>query len=391
MRRLYSYNDILVLPDDLRAFAWSAPMRDLAAKLDLSDVGLKKLLASYGVAPPPQGYWNKVHAGKPVPKCPKAPPRRPGEIGRARVDARFAKVLPQAPPLSSSGPFASAFVPEDLDELYAQELKAIGRVAVPKTLDGAHSGLAQLLKQEKRRHEKVAARDWHWDQPKFDTPLARRRLRILNGIFLALRKRGHDGDAYERDGELHARATVGDTYLGLEIAILGRHATVRQHGRLQPAPDLPATTPLVVRIIPDFDRTTGPAWQDDDSGKLDSKIAPIAAGIIVAGEAKFRRSLREAEERAERDRLAQEKRRQEELAERNRQRLQHLQRSGELLRQAEDIRALVRLVRQAIVEGSTEADAAGLGAWERWALAEADKIDPIRSRQFLSHFKEPEA
>ncbi|WP_287293181.1 hypothetical protein [Mesorhizobium sp.] len=49
-------NDILVLPDDLIAFAWSAPMRDLAAKLELSDVGLKKLLTRCGVASPPQGY-----------------------------------------------------------------------------------------------------------------------------------------------------------------------------------------------------------------------------------------------------------------------------------------------------------------------------------------------
>ncbi|WP_246680604.1 hypothetical protein [Mesorhizobium sp. B2-4-13] len=48
--------DILVLPDDLIAFAWSAPMRDLAAKLELSDVGLKKLLTRCGVASPPQGY-----------------------------------------------------------------------------------------------------------------------------------------------------------------------------------------------------------------------------------------------------------------------------------------------------------------------------------------------
>lgn len=32
---------MLVLADDLIAFAWSAPMRDLAARLNLSDVGLK--------------------------------------------------------------------------------------------------------------------------------------------------------------------------------------------------------------------------------------------------------------------------------------------------------------------------------------------------------------
>ena len=89
MRHVYGWNHILVDPDELREFAWSAPMRDLAAKVDLSDVGLKKLLASFGIVTPPQGYWNKMHAGKAVPKCPKAPPRRPGEIGRVRLDETF--------------------------------------------------------------------------------------------------------------------------------------------------------------------------------------------------------------------------------------------------------------------------------------------------------------
>lgn len=127
MRRMYGYDDILVMPDDLRAFAWSAPMRDLAAQIGMSDVGLKKLLSSYDIAPPPQGYWNKVHAGKPVPACPKAPPRKPGETGRLRVDRRFLKVLSAAPPMSSAGPFATRFVPEDLEELRAMEIAAIRR------------------------------------------------------------------------------------------------------------------------------------------------------------------------------------------------------------------------------------------------------------------------
>jgi hypothetical protein len=389
LRRVYRPSDILVLPDDLRAFAWSAPMRDLAAKLDLSDVGLKKLLASYGVSPPPQGYWNKVRAGKPVLNRPKAPPRGPGEAGRIRVDARFANMLSPARPLAPDGPFASPLVPEDLDELYEQELRAIGRAGVPKALDGVHRGLAQLLKDEKRRHEKVAARSWHWDTPKFDTPLARRRLRILDGIFKALSKRGHDGDAYEQNGELHARAVIGDTFLALDIVPAGSHRTLRLHGRLQPDPALPASTPLVLRLRRDFGREVEQSWQDDQTGTLETKIAPITAGIIVAGEAAFRRSLREAAERAEQQRLAEGKRRQEERAELSRQRLQHLRTSGELLRQAEDIRVLVARVRQAMLDGSAKVDAPTLEAWEAWALAEADKIDPVRSGQIMSHLKEP--
>ncbi|MER9526660.1 hypothetical protein NKI96_24340 [Mesorhizobium sp. M0292] len=381
--------DILVLPDDLIAFAWSAPMRDLAAKLELSDVGLKKLLTRCGVASPPQGYWNKIRAGKRVPALPKAPPRRPGEFGRASVDARFKKVLTIATPLASNGPFASALVPEDLDELDAQELKAIGKVSVPQTLDRPHKGLVQILKQELRRRDKNAGRQWTFDKPKFDNALGKRRLRILNALFLALSKRGHDGDAYEHDGEIHARAIIGDTPLGLDIQIVGSHRTVRHQGYLRPAPDLSTSTPLALQLDPSFDRKATISWQDDGDTKLESRIAEIAAAIIVAGEKKFRLGLREAEKRAERERIEKENRRQEQLAQLNQQRLQNLRTSGELLRQAEDIRSLVERVRSAIDDGSVAINAATLEAWHEWPLAEADRLDPVRSGQIMTHLHAP--
>lgn len=389
MGRFYSWNDILVMPGEVRAFAWSAPMRELARKVGMSDVGLKKLLASYGVVAPPQGYWNKVHAGKTVPKPPKPPPRRAGEIGRIRIDSRFASVLTPVPPMPSHGPFASGEVPENLEALRAQELKAIGRVAVPRTLERPHMGLLQLLKREERRHEKQAERQWNWDSPRFDDPVGKRRLRILNGILLALAKRGHNGDVQERDGELEVRAIVGDTYLGVAINVFGKHRKVRLNGYDRPAPDLPASTPLVVRIDSGFDGKTGEAWHDDQDGKLESKIVPIAAAIIVAGEAKFRRSLREAEEREEQMRVERERLREVKLAELNNRRLADLRKSGELLRQAQDIRALVELVRDAMLAGPLEIDTDALAGWERWALAEADRIDPVRSGQIMTHLREP--
>lgn len=390
MSGLYRWNQISIPPDDLIAFAWSAPMRDLAAKVGLSDVGLKKLLRSHGVVTPPQGYWNKVHAGKPVPKRPKAPPRRPGETGRVHLDQRFASVFIPAEPMPSSGPFASPIVPEDLEQLYAQELKAIGRVAVPRKLERVHYALTQIRNQEERRREKFAASGWSWDAPKLDSAVDRRRLRILNAIFMALSRRGHQGDAYERDGEIHATAIIGDTRLGLEIEPAGRRQPHRSYVRAQSATDLPAKTPLAFRVDPNFDRRERQSWQDDDSGALESRIAEIAASIIVAGEAKFRRSLREAEERAEQQRLAEERRRQERIEARNRQRLEHLRTSGELLRQAHDLRTLIASVRDAVIAGSAEVDQATLEAWERWASAEADRLDPILSGQILSHLAPPQ-
>ncbi len=254
MSRSYNnWNDIVVLPEDLITFAWSAPMRDLAAKLDISDVGLRKKLSSFGVPLPPQGYWNKAHAGKPLPPRPGVPPRRPGETGRVKVDPRYAKVLPIAEAMPSAGPFASAVVPENLSDLFAQELKAIGRVAVPKTIGVPHRGLAHLLKQDARRQEKFLKSSWESDRPMFDSPFSKRCLRILNSLFLVLSKRGHDGDAYEHSEELHARAIIGDTYLGLNLAIVGKYKKIRRNGYERPSPDLPASTALVLNLAADFD------------------------------------------------------------------------------------------------------------------------------------------
>lgn len=380
-------NDLLVMPEDLRKFAWSAPMRDLAAKVNMSDVGLKKLLASHGVPSPPQGYWNKLHAGKPVPTCPKAPGRRPGENGRVRLDSRFMDILPRASPRPSGGPFASAAVPEDLDDLFAQELKAIGRAGVPKSFDRTHHGIAQILKRDQERKEKSARERWYWDTARFDSPLDKRRLRILNAVLLTLARRGHEGDAYERDGELHASAIIGDTRLGLAVDIAGSHHSARRRGGVQPASDLPAKTPLAFHADLNFDGKSVESWQDDADGILEAKIAIITAGLIVAGEAKFRRGLRDAEERAEQLRILEEKRRQEVLAARNRERLEHLRLSGELLHQAEMIRVLITRVRQAMLDGSVEVDAQTIAAWESWALGEADKLDPVLSGQIMTHLR----
>ena len=381
--------DIYVTPEQLRDFAWSEPMRDLAAKVGISDVGLKKILRSYNVATPPQGYWNKIRAGKPAPSRPRLLARRPGETGRVRVDQRFKLFMTPAAPMPANGPFTSAAVPEDLGALREQEIKAIGRATTPAKLDLHHPGLKSIMDGETRRRAKAAASSYHWDAPKFDNPLAQRRLRILNAIFLALAKRGHTGTARDDNGEIISHATIGDTYVRIELKIVGKHRTVLRAGYYRADPSLPASTPLALHVCAADYGAGVEIWQDDDKGKLEVKIAVIAASMIVAGEARFRQSLREAIEREERQRIAEEEARQRRLADLNRKRIDDLHASGELLRRAEDIRSLVARMRAAVQAGSAPADAATIEAWEHWALAEADKIDPVKSGQIDLHLRAP--
>lgn len=399
MHRYYRWQTISVMPDDLIAFAWSAPMRDLAARMGMSDVGLRKMLKGYGVVTPPQGHWNRVLAGRATDTLPTAPIRRPGETGRIHVDPRLAPFIAEAAPLSSNGPFATKAVPEDLDELRVQELNAIGRVTVPRTLELHHPGLKDLLAKEESRRKKFSENRWYWDEPKYAGPLWQRRLRLLNALFLALAKRGHSGQVWEDEHTVISHARIGDTHVNIKLEIAGKHATIVRAREKIPAPDLLASTPLRLSIQGAASDQIVSLWCDDKDGTLEQKAGQIAAELIVAGEATFRQRLKEDEEsaeseriereaKAERERIEREERRIARLKELNQQRIANLHRSGELLRMAADVRALVTQVREACFE-SGDVDSATLAEWEVWALTEADRLDPVLSGQFLTHIRAP--
>lgn len=380
----------LALPEDVITFVWSAPMRDLAATIGISDVGLKKLLKAHGIATPPQGHWNRVHAGRPVTAPPKPPARGPGESGRVRLDPRFRGHVPEAIPMPEGGPFASRLVPEDLGQLRTLELKAIGRAAAPRDLSRPPIGMARLLRREAERRDKAAASRWSSEEAHFDGPLAQRQLRLVAGLLLALAKRGHSGEVWEDNHALRIRCGIGGETIGLRFELIGKHHTEWRYGHRRPARDLPAKTPLRLTLDRSFRVPLTAAWSDTPSQPLEKQLAQIAAEVIVAGEASFRQGLVETRERAEEHRRWEEERRLARLVELESKRLADLRTSGELLRQAEEIRALVARVESALLRGSSpELTPERVSKWKSWALAQADRIDPVQSGQVLSHLHVP--
>jgi hypothetical protein len=383
---MWHSNHFLALPEDVMAFAWSAPMRELAARIGISDVGLKKLLRSQGIVTPPQGHWNRVLAGRKVPSPPQPSPRGPGGAGRVWLDTRFRGHIPEVGPMAEDGPFASKRVPECLSELRAKELAAIGRAPAPRDLSRPAAGLARLLRAEGARREKAATSRWHWDEAHFDTPLGQRQLRIFSGLFSALARREHSGEAWEENEALRARCTIGDESLRLRFEIIGKHRTELRAGYQRPARDLPTKTPLRLILDRSLRVPLVTAWSDEADRPLEKQLAGIAADLVVAAEASFRQGLVEAREREEEHRRWEEERRREQLRELAGKRLADLKTSGELLRQAEEIRALVARVEEAMLRGnSPELKAEKVTRWKQWALSKADELDPVQSGQVLTH------
>ncbi|USI79085.1 hypothetical protein [Sphingopyxis sp. USTB-05] len=382
-------DDIYVSPQALIDFAWSGPMRDLAKRVGISDVALKKMLHAKGIGTPPQGHWNRVHAGKSVAGPPGAPSRRPGQTGRIRMDHRFKDIIAAAPPMPASGPFASTAVAENLEELRAVELKAIGRVSVPRSLDRRHPGLVHLLKREDMLREKAAKDRSHWRVPEFDTPLDQRKLRFLNGLFFVLSGRNHSGVASNNDRGLGAVAHIGDMNLSLEMTIVGKHRTELISGYRRPARDLPASTPLQLAINWPTQLGAKAAWQDGESGNLESRLAEIAADIIVAGEAAFRRSLVEEIERQEAARQREIESQRRRLEQLEAQRVEHLEKCGEMLARAVRIRSLIDHVKLAAAQGRANVLPEELDAWQAWASAHADTLDPLLSGHMFENIQAP--
>ena len=61
---------MLVTRENLYEQIWREPMRIIAARYAVSDVGLAKICRRADIPVPPRGHWAKIRSGKPSPKAP---------------------------------------------------------------------------------------------------------------------------------------------------------------------------------------------------------------------------------------------------------------------------------------------------------------------------------
>ena len=60
---------------------WSMPVTEVAKRYKVSDVAIHKVCKSLDIPMPPQGYWAKLRAGKPVKKLPLPPGKEQTKLG----------------------------------------------------------------------------------------------------------------------------------------------------------------------------------------------------------------------------------------------------------------------------------------------------------------------
>jgi hypothetical protein len=377
--------------EELYEQVWSQPMRTLAASMAISDVALAKRCKAANVPVPPRGWWAKKEAGKAA----KVEPLPPLPFALANYFPAYEDV-PKGRDFDQSDGEKVAALPErpvfrDLAHVQAEIRAAVKSIKVPAALTTPHPIVARLLKQDAER--KPASSSTYsfstYGGPKFSTPVQQRRLRVLSCILTELARLGCKASGSTHAGERFSVSVGGFwTYIFLHVDVESAAYSYRsQRSSKRTAPER-----LRFAIVDHDDRTPAKKTWREDKVPLDQQVTEIIQGVLLQVEEDARewallrykwrcedheRSIREAKlaaEKAEADRIARE-------AAAAAARIEALISGADALERSARIRRYVAAVR-ASYSGDQKAPNE-LDDWTSWALAEADRIDPVVNRRFV--------
>jgi len=373
---------------ELSDHVWSEPMKKLAPRFGVSDVALAKACRRADIPVPERGYWARLQAGKAVVK--RLLPARGlgmsdvvsvGEIPCETHDELVSRLLSEpipAPPVFS----------EDLARVTERVRKIVGRVAAPHASHRLHPLVARLLDEDQRRLEarQKASFPLQSDAPLFESPVGRRRLRLLNALFLGVQRCGARPWVRDREGR-ETGVQVGQQNVAFTIEHVGEQRTPARSNVA--GNHKPRREKLRLTLGSRDGGSRGKSWEDSSDRRLETHLADIVVELLVAGEANYRAGAQaayewwhqrraELEEEARRRKEEERRRERERLAKLERERVELLLKEAENWRRAADLRALVetvRVQRQMSDPAATET----LERWAAWVLALADRIDPIKA------------
>lgn len=371
---------------------WTQPMKTLAESVGISDVALAKQCKRANIPVPNRGYWARKQAGKPVVQI-ALPPRFPGApdiIGGSDTQPYFygsdwpQKVLDL--PIPSIPIFD-----EDIAAVEDRARRLVGKLHYTRNFEPAHPLVAKLLAHdEERRREFIKWRSSYY-APKYDAGIERRRLLIINALFMAAARLGcrpsmstsKYGQGAGSERQLNIAIGESNIYFTIEPV---RSKNSDQKERLN----------LAFGMARDRANSTE-FWEDNGALLLENHLTVILVEMLISAERLYRDLLiRRREWIINRKTEAQaEIKRREEEAERKVRELQDRQereRIGRLLSQANalDRANRIRVYVETVLARTREVSVqqADIDQWAAWACREADRIDPVKNGAFVRTIEE---
>ena len=363
----------------------------LCSRFGISDVALKKTCARSEIPTPERGYWARKDAGKPTLQI-ALPIRPPGMDDQVLIAAGQSYWYQNWNKEELLGPLPPR--PEFTEPIEAVRgwiAKVIGKVSVRREVRVWHPAIGRLLKEVEARREKQRASLYpmSWNDPRLDSPFERRRLRILNSLFIAVGKMNGKPSFYANE----ARECHVSFYQQHVRVTLDRPKELSRRGNVSiSSGSNDGRLSLSIHEGPNTE--TALTWHDQDGGKLETQMPDVANEIVLTAEIRYReRALSQYRWRVERKAELEEEERQRKLAaeraEKERQKRMEQARIDRLLRdavafqQAGEIRKYVEAIRLAQSRNGMYSSEE-FKRWSQWALVQADRIDPVTGGAFLS-------
>jgi hypothetical protein len=358
---------------------WSEPRSTLSKRFGVSDVALAKKCRLANIPMPPRGYWAKVEAGQQQQRLP-LPLRTPGQADTIAFESREL-----APPAGPQGHPQPHVYQESIEVLVDAACTSLGRVRPQRDLTEPYSGLARLLRKEAgRRAQYEGSAQWSYYKPHFDDPVSQRQLRLYSALFRAFDQLGVKGHVSEESKWVQGIGTsyglsggldFGGSFVRFEFTLTKGGKNAGQALSLE----------LATNSATDFSEKF--RWSDADGHPLEKQLTEIAKGLMTRAEVALRahseRVYKWEMEKIERARAEEADRLRAQQAERearaNREEAAKRRSLYRLVHRRElsmDVRALVDALK------AGRPDLAGVEHFEQWcqfALAEADRIDPLRA------------
>lgn len=369
---------------ELYNLVWSEPKRDIAARFKISDVGLAKACRNASIPVPPRGYWNKKKAGHKVFQIPLSP-REPGHSDKVTIGQERWRYPPE--PIDENEPEPPVPTFDELIE--AVRIRVEQRTAAVRfrrDLSIAYPAIRKLLEKDEQLRAKQ--RQYSWHAPVFDTPLQKRRLRILNTILLAVSAQGFGGYTNGEKAE-ETTVSIGRSHLGLLLEVIPE--------RRRAAGEIETPNRERLRLSLKASRHDGAAQvlaDDEPDRPLEDHLQAIVVNLIVIGEERYRDEMLQLHnwelehrqrliEEARKARAEAERKERERVAALEKARIDRLLGEAQALQRARGIRVYVEEVKALNATLDPPLPHEAMAAWAQWAMAQADRLDPVMSRQFL--------
>jgi len=345
---------------ELFNLVWNEPMRTLAPKFGLSDVGLAKLCRREAIPLPPMGYWARE------PKRRRRPTLPPAAIGHNDT----LKIVPS----QIRHMDVSADLPEDILAMMVS-LDEGSEIVVPASCPRAYAMFERWDRVKRQDRFTMSESD---RRPSLSA-IEKRRRRILYTIIRQIeqwngRVVAADPDRFKIElGSDELEFTLREPSNRVQRPLT--QDEMRWYPDRDSMPDLKPSGKLRLLVESYFNRPIQKSWGDLEERPLESRLREVLVGLLI-GLAESRRRRLELEEwhaqraREEQERLAAEERRRAEQARR-----QDLKEEAAAWLQAARIREYVAA--QLSKAGQTNKLNSQVEAWVEWAIGVADSIDPL--------------